>query len=655
VYLTSTSNYADARFYSIIAAGDLFGGCSAEVEATTRAWYAVGVGANYAPVVQPDFKSDYTSLCSAPATIQFTNLTVNANTYAWDFGDGNTSTQANPLHTYYLPGDYDVKLVAYGGICGIDSITKISHISIDSLNSASISSPASGAAPVQMCCSGTLYDNGGTGMYSNNTDGVVTIAPPGALNVVLYFVSFDMESGYDYLYVHDGPNTASPIIGVYDGNSLPNGGTITSTGGAITLRQLTDQGVVAGGFEINWQCNYPNAAPVSSFSVNLTETCTGVVQFTDLSTNIPNQWLWDFGDGQTSNAQHPQHAYSSSGTFTVTLTSGNSFGSNFFSLTNYITVNLPASPAVSPQTICENTSATLNATGNGTLTWFDVPLGGVPLATGTAFQTPVLVADETYYVEDQMIGTMYTGGKATNSGTGAYFQHSNQHGLFFNCTQPCTLVSVKVYADGGGQRTITLLDSTGATLMTGAYNMPDGESRVTLNWAIPVKNGMRLMGQGAPNLYRNGQLGGPNLGFPFHIGGKINIYKSTAGSPNDYAFYYFYYDWEVQDPTCISARIPVDVTVINCTGLQEIPGVTNINISPNPATDMVFVSYHALQDGAMQLSVQDVTGRQVMQETFAQQSGLNRARMDVSGLSAGVYVLKLRHNDAQYSCKIIVN
>ncbi|UOR05145.1 M4 family metallopeptidase [Hymenobacter aerilatus] len=47
VYLTSSSNYAAARTYSIQAATDLFGAGSAQVIATTNAWYAVGVGAAY--------------------------------------------------------------------------------------------------------------------------------------------------------------------------------------------------------------------------------------------------------------------------------------------------------------------------------------------------------------------------------------------------------------------------------------------------------------------------------------------------------------------------------------------------------------------------------------------------------------------------------
>lgn len=50
----------------------------------------------------------------APATISFTNTSTNADEFLWNFGDGETSTEANPTHEYVQGGDYDVSLKAYG-------------------------------------------------------------------------------------------------------------------------------------------------------------------------------------------------------------------------------------------------------------------------------------------------------------------------------------------------------------------------------------------------------------------------------------------------------------------------------------------------------------------------------------------------------------
>ena len=51
----------------------------------------------------------------APSKIVFTNSSEKAESYLWDFGDGNTSTEESPEHKYFLSGQYTVKLVAKKG------------------------------------------------------------------------------------------------------------------------------------------------------------------------------------------------------------------------------------------------------------------------------------------------------------------------------------------------------------------------------------------------------------------------------------------------------------------------------------------------------------------------------------------------------------
>ena len=46
--------------------------------------------------------------------VAFTNYSLNATTYAWDFGDGNSSTEQSPTHSYAAGGTYDVMLTATG-------------------------------------------------------------------------------------------------------------------------------------------------------------------------------------------------------------------------------------------------------------------------------------------------------------------------------------------------------------------------------------------------------------------------------------------------------------------------------------------------------------------------------------------------------------
>jgi PKD repeat protein len=122
----------------------------------------------------------------------------------------------------------------------------------------------------------------------------------------------------------------------------------------------------------------PGPTPVSDFSANVTSgTAPLTVQFTDLSTNSPNAWAWDFGDNGTSGVQNPSHQYTSAGTYTVKLTASNTNGTGTTATkTGYITVT-----SLNPTTLTFNPIAdahvnTSNVNGNyGTLTTLKVREG----------------------------------------------------------------------------------------------------------------------------------------------------------------------------------------------------------------------------------------------------------------------------------------
>ena len=60
--------------------------------------------------------------------ITFTNTSINASSYLWDFGDSNTETAENPVYTYASSGDYSVVLTAYSDYCG--EVTDTQSLSI---------------------------------------------------------------------------------------------------------------------------------------------------------------------------------------------------------------------------------------------------------------------------------------------------------------------------------------------------------------------------------------------------------------------------------------------------------------------------------------------------------------------------------------------
>lgn len=78
-------------------------------------------------------KENYITVAAAPVadymfsgselTVDFSNTSLNALTYFWDFGDGNTSTSQDPVHTYSSAGTYQVAMVAINADCS-DTITQ---------------------------------------------------------------------------------------------------------------------------------------------------------------------------------------------------------------------------------------------------------------------------------------------------------------------------------------------------------------------------------------------------------------------------------------------------------------------------------------------------------------------------------------------------
>jgi PKD repeat protein len=72
------------------------------------------------PVANFTFTGDNSS---TPCEIIFTNSSINANSYTWNFGDGSSSQEENPKHTYNTEGAFSVKLTAEGK-GGTHSISK---------------------------------------------------------------------------------------------------------------------------------------------------------------------------------------------------------------------------------------------------------------------------------------------------------------------------------------------------------------------------------------------------------------------------------------------------------------------------------------------------------------------------------------------------
>jgi hypothetical protein len=228
-----------------------------------------------------------------------------------------------------------------------------------------------------------------------------------------------------------------------------------------------------------------------------------------------------------------------------------------------IVVVLPASPTGinTPDTVTCGQVVTLTASGNATIDWYSQQTGGNPVFTGSPFVTPPMTYSTTYYVDNEIPGTGdYDTPNDTTFGTGGpnVFPHYES----FNVMQSCTLVSVVIYANSAGTRTISLADAGGNQLNTLDVNLTTGQNLVTLNFPLPVGNNYQLgCITGTQDMYRNSA----GASYPYNDpNGFISITGNDVGDP---ARFYFFYHWQLQGTTCGSARVPVNVIVVN--GVQS--------------------------------------------------------------------------------------
>ncbi len=130
-------------------------------------------------------------------------------------------------------------------------------------------------------------------------------------------------------------------------------------------------------------CAAPAAAPIAGFSISDNTICVGeCIDFTDLSSNSPTSWNWEFNDGNvnTSTNQNPVNiCYTAPGTYQVTLIATNATGSDTMTLP--ITV-ISVDTAISVNGITISSSAT-----NATYQWINCgtnqPIAGATSSTFT--------------------------------------------------------------------------------------------------------------------------------------------------------------------------------------------------------------------------------------------------------------------------------
>jgi len=241
---------------------------------------------------------------SANLTVKFTDTSTNSPTrWEWNFGDGSTSNEQNPVHVYSSEGTYTVTLVAtnYGGSSYVRSMI----ITVDRVLTPPVAN-----------------------FSANKTEGTTP------LTVKFTDTSTNSPTEWQWNFGDGSTSKEKNPLHVFSGE------------GTYSVTLVATNGDGSSGIKsMSIKVNRVPTPPVANFIANKTEGTTPLtVKFTDTSTNSPTGWKWNFGDDQTSTVQNPEHTLRNVGVYTVTLVASNGDGSSSAKSMN-ITVNrLPTPP-----------------------------------------------------------------------------------------------------------------------------------------------------------------------------------------------------------------------------------------------------------------------------------------------------------------------
>ena len=258
-------------------------------------------------------------------TIYFENNSLGGDTYFWDFGDGLTSTEVNPVHTYTDTGTYYVMLIVNPGFVCAD--TALGQVGI-----------YNGLAANYSFITGCA----GTGVEFNDLS-----------------VSTNAGEIIDWDWVFDDGSTSD----------LQNPEHIYAVGGTYTVSLHI---VSTSGCESDYVLEVEVApGPTAEFDVD--DVCQNfAAEFDNQSTIVDGTisgYLWDFGDGQTSTEESPSHFYDEHGTFDVTLITYSANGCTDTITYDVLIGEVPFANAGDDDSVLYLETFTLDGSGVGYFFW----------------------------------------------------------------------------------------------------------------------------------------------------------------------------------------------------------------------------------------------------------------------------------------------
>ena len=385
--------------------------------------YSTGITASATTLMQPyaDFYANPTTqVVSLPITFTDSSNGATFSSWFWDFGEGAnpaTTTGKGPHQVVYnTPGSKTVTLVVD------NNYTKIKENYINILSDCySISETYSNGdiqtdlnfqtLPGSSSCPGSLIVSiplgavilgvdvsynmtaRNNGWKSEQRSQLKCVSPGGLSEPELY--SGSGNSTGTLSYNRNGLNIANGVEGGGDIHFQLHAGRTFGGSGCNTVYNKVDNNT--WNITVYYYLLELENPPIADFTATPTTVYAGeTVSFTDMSTNNPTSWNWSFSGGTptSSTTQNPQVVYNSPGTYNVSLTVSNAFGTDTKTKIKYITVlDLPVPVAdftATPTTVYagETVNFTDLSTNNPT-SWNWSFSGGTPTSSTT--QNPQIV------------------------------------------------------------------------------------------------------------------------------------------------------------------------------------------------------------------------------------------------------------------------
>lgn len=328
------------------------------------------------------FTADKTTGCF-PLQVSFTDgsspASGNITSWFWDFGDGTTSTQQSPVHTYSSVGNFTVTLRVTNTAGCSKTVTKPQFITVGSGVTASFinNNPGACAAPAVVNFANTstgpgpltytwVFGDGGNSTALNPTHTytangtyslmLAVVSPQGCTDTIRKTNLINIGNAHAGFMAPDSvcagtsisinnSSTPTPVNSLWDfGNGttslLQNPTVVYNTPGTYTLKLKTDFG---GCFDSVIKQIVVSAKPQPQFDAAQKVFCSvpATVNFAN-NTAGSATYVWDFGDSTTSTASNPTHVYSAVGNYTVSLTSTNAAGcSQTITKTAFVQIQQP--------------------------------------------------------------------------------------------------------------------------------------------------------------------------------------------------------------------------------------------------------------------------------------------------------------------------